>query len=110
MTLATIQRGGVAMINTPTGIYARVGFFGYSYTVDGSQYAGLFAILCDPQDSERFQQKLSGGKIQIRYNPSNPETSFVENLRDPRFEGYKASQDPNWLSQAPDAGIRDPIP
>jgi len=56
-----------------------------------------------------IQQKLSGQRIQIRFNPSHPETSFLEHLRDPLFERYKATQQANWIGQTPNPGLRSPF-
>jgi len=104
----SFNKGESASINAP-GIRGRVGFFGYAYEVQGTKYVSFFAIMSNQTDLDRFQQKLSGQHIQIRFNPSHPEISFLKNLRDPLFEGYAATQDPNWISQAPNPGLRAPI-
>jgi hypothetical protein len=107
-TTALIQQSGIGFINAP-GIHGRVGFFGYTYEARGAKYVGFFAIMSEQVDLDRLQKKLSGQNIQIRFNPSHRETSFLENLRDPLFEGYIATQDANWISQAPNPGLRAPI-
>jgi hypothetical protein len=104
---ATIQRTAVSLINAP-GVYGRIIFCGYEFTVEGVRYFSLFAILANLNEQERLKHKLYGAHIQIRYNPSHPETSFLVNLRDPLFDGYLASQDRNWLSKAPVWGIETP--
>lgn len=105
---ALIQPAGVGIINVPEA-YGRVGFFGYAYQVLGARCVGFFVIMSEQIDLDRLQQKLSGQRIQIRYNPSHPETSFLENLRDPLFEGYAATQNANWISQVPNLGLRSPF-
>jgi len=103
-----IQPAGVGIINVPEA-YGRVGFFGYAYQVQGARCVGFFVIMSEQIDLDRLQQKLSGQRIQIRFSPSNPETSFLENLRDPLFEGYAATQDANWISQVPNLELRSPF-
>jgi hypothetical protein len=72
------------MVNSP-GTNARIIFCGYSYSVGGSRYSGLFGILAIFNEQERIKNKLSGAHLQIRYNPSNPATSFLVNIHDPLF-------------------------
>jgi hypothetical protein len=52
---------------------------------------------------------LSGASIQIWYNPSDPNTSFLVNYSDFRFEELKATQNPEWLNQAPAFDLQDAI-
>ena len=109
LTTATIQKAGIGIV--PLGKGGTPGsFFGYSFTVQGTRYAGLFVFASDQETVESLQKKLAGQMIQIRYSPLDPDVSYLADPSDPRFGGLTASQNPDWLAQAPDTGIRYPIP
>ena len=69
----------------------------------------MFAVPMDEQDSSLLQKTLSGDSIQIRYDPADPDTSFLVDQYDSRFMGRKARQDPEVLESAPEFDLADLI-
>jgi hypothetical protein len=55
------------------------------------------------------QSNLAGVAIEVRFSPSDPSVSYLVDLRDTRFGGLAATQNPEWLSQAPEFHIGDAI-
>jgi hypothetical protein len=98
---ATIQKGGIGQVRGPKGSRANASFFGYAFMIQGVRYAGLFAIITNEEHGHRLQASLADGSILVRYDPSDANTSFIADAYDPRFEGLVATQDPEWLGQAP---------
>jgi hypothetical protein len=108
-TNATIQKGAVGPISGPKGSRANASFFGYGFTIQGVRYAGLFAIIASEEHGHKLQDSLAGGSILVRDDPSDPNTSFIADAYDPRFGGLVATQNPEWLDQAPAFPLVDVI-
>jgi hypothetical protein len=106
---ATPQRGSVGKIAVGKGASVPAAFVGYAYTVQGIRYAGFFAICGDDQRVRKLNEELVGGSIQVRYDPSSPNFSFLVNESDPRFDGLKATQNPDRLGQSPPFDLQDAI-
>jgi hypothetical protein len=94
---ATIQRGEVSRVSGPKGSVAFGSFFGYAFALNGARYVGLFALIGNEEHGQNLQNKLAGKEILVRYNPGNPNVSFVGDIYDSRFEGLTATQNPQWL-------------
>jgi hypothetical protein len=73
------------------------------------RYAGFFALCGDDDLVRKLHDRLAGGAIQIRYDPTAPSVSFLVNECDSRFDGLRASQDPEWLEQSPPFDLQDAI-
>jgi hypothetical protein len=58
---------------------------------------------------QRLYRGLAGASLQIRYSQSDPSISFLEDYKDVRFEGLKATQSPELLNQAPAFDLQDAI-
>ena len=82
---------------------------GYAYIVQGVQYAGFFALYDDDSHVRKLSDGLSGDTVQIRYNPSDPNVSFLVDRNDSRFEGLAATQNPEWLEQSPAFDLQDAV-
>jgi hypothetical protein len=106
---ATIQQGAIGKIYFGKGATAPASFLGYAYNVQGVRYGGYFALYGGEAIVQKLHKGLAGASIQIRYNPSDPNTSFLLNYSDFRFEGLKATQSPEWLNQAPAFDLQDAI-
>jgi hypothetical protein len=101
---ATLQRGCIGKISKgaiPTA------FVGYAYIVQGVRYAGFFALCGDDDLVRKLNDRLAGGTIQIRYDPTAPSVSFLVNEYDSRFDGLEASQNPDSLKQCPPFDLQD---
>ena len=82
---------------------------GYAYNVQGTRFAGYFALYGDEFIVKKLHESLASTSIQIRYNPSDPYISFLVNYDDFRFEGLNATQSPELLNQAPAFDLQDAI-
>jgi len=104
---ATIQKGAVGRVSSVRGSWTYGSFFGYAFAVQGVPYTGLFLIVGDQEQASALQNALAGMPLSVRYDPSDPNVSVVADLYDPRFRGLNATQDPEWLKQAPAFSIGD---
>ena len=96
---ATIQKGEVSKVSGAKGSVAFGCFFGYVFALNGTTHAGLFALIGNEEHGQNLQNKLAGKDILVRYNPSDPNVSFLADIYDLRFEGLKATQNPQWLDK-----------
>ena|SRR5436305_8911877 len=74
---ATIQKGKVSTVPGGKGSLAFGSFFGYGFVLSGARYAGLFALIGNEEHAAALQDKLDGENMFVRYNPSNPNVSFL---------------------------------
>ena len=65
--------------------------FAFSYEFSGNYYSGRFALSHSSTDPDELIRQMIGRKLQIRYNPSAPETWFIP---DEQIAGGKVEQ--NW--------------
>ncbi len=98
---AVIQKGGVRPLAGSKGSRVYGSFFGYAYILNGTRYAALFALICGQERAEQLQNRVNGD-ITIRYNPADPNVSFLCDPYDQRFGGIAATQNPEWLNQEGD--------
>jgi hypothetical protein len=106
---AIIQRGTIGLINRGRNCIVPASFIGYAFKVQGERYAGYFVLLGQESTLQILNQKLTGALLQVRYDPSDPNVSLLLDYKDFRFEGLTASQDPDWLNQAPTFDLQDAI-
>jgi hypothetical protein len=106
---AAIQKGTLGLISH--GKYGSVPacFMGYVFKVQGERYGAYFVLVGNKDTLQKIHESLAGEPLQIRYNPSDPNVSLLVDYKDLRFEGLKASQDPDWLNQAPTIDLQDAI-
>lgn len=84
-------------------------FIGYSFKVKGVRYAGYFVVFGNEASVHDLNRRLPGTTLQVRYDPSDPNTSFLANYSDARFGGFVASQNPRFLAKAPPFDLGDAI-
>lgn len=106
---ATIQKGCFGAISLGRYGSIPVAFMGYAYTIQGVRYAGAFVLYRDLERLRRLSEALAGLVIQIRYDPSDLNTSYLTDTDDSRFEGLHVSQDPQWIEQAPPLDLQEAI-
>jgi hypothetical protein len=106
---AVIQKGAVGAIPMGKGQPIPASFMGYAYVVQGVRYAGFFALLGNETLTQTLYDNLAGSAIQIHYDPSDPNVSFLEDYKDFRFGGLKATQSPDTLQYAPSFDLQDAI-
>jgi len=104
---ATIQNGPTGFVPISRGEGTPACFIGYCFSVKGSTYTGLFALYGSRDDVERVHKNLTTGSIRVRYNPANPNGSFLVDLYDPRFERLVPTQNPAHLAKAPLFDLQD---
>jgi len=97
---ALIQRGAIGPVKMGKG--AVDGYFpGYSSQAAETRYAGSFVIFCDHDKSAQLQKELPGATLKVRYKLSDSNVSYLADRQDPRFGWQGASQNPEYLNQAP---------
>jgi hypothetical protein len=106
---AIIQKGALGNVPIEKGATVHAGFLGYVFTVQGARYAGYFALIGDETRVQSTYDALAGSTIQVRYNPSEPDVSFLADYKDRRFEGLKVTQSPQILNRAPSFDLQDAI-
>jgi len=108
---ATVQKGSIGPLSFGRGVTVPAAFLGYGFVVQGVRRAGIFAVYgSGDEDSLRsLEDKLAGASFDIRYDPSDPSVSYLVDPHDSRFEGLTVTQNPEWLSQAPEFHIGDVI-
>lgn len=107
VTDALVQKGAIGWLEHVDNPAV---FLGYSFKVNGRRYAGYFVLFVN--NDERVQdvyRRLPGTHLKVRYDPHDPNTSFIINHNDPRFEGLAASQDSVLLANAPAFDLRDAV-
>lgn len=107
IVVATLQKGAMGSFYVGKGASAPAAFIGYSYMVEGVRYAGFFAVYGDAAKARALLNDLPGHEIQIRYDPSDPNLSFLSESNDPRFDGLTATQNPDRLSNCPIFDLQD---
>jgi hypothetical protein len=105
---ATMQKGAVGRVVIERASIP-ASFVGYSYTVQQVRYAGCFALCGGETQVRRLHDSLAGTSIRIRYDPLDPNTSFLVDYHDSRFDGLTATQSPDKLNQAPAFDLQDAI-
>src|SRR5260370_33918058 len=108
---ATIQKGptGFVPIGSGHGQGTPAYFVGYAFRANDSTYTGLFALYGSRDDVERVRKNFSNGSIRVRYNPSDPIISYLNELKDPRFGRLMPTQNPQHLTKAPSLHLHDII-
>ena len=106
---AVVQKGAAGTISFGRGAMAPAVFLGYSFVVQGNRYAGIFALYGSEDLVRSVQGGLAGGALDVRFNPSDPSVSYLVDLCDTRFGGLTATQNPEWLDQAPPFSIGDAL-
>ena len=64
-------------------------------------------IFVDEEKASGLEKELLGKTIRIRYMPTDPSISYLDDRYEPRFGWRGASQNPRWLSQAPAFDLAD---
>jgi hypothetical protein len=103
---ATLQKGPTGLVSIGRGGLPAC-FIGYTFRLDSSVYTGLFALYGSREDAERIHANFPAGSIRVRYNPSDPNISYLENLRDPRFGRLTPTQNPGHLKNIPTFDLQD---
>jgi hypothetical protein len=106
---AIVQKGTIAVISLGRNSAIPACFMGYAFKVQGERYGAYFVVVGNKDALQKIHESLAGAPLQIRYNPSDPNVSLLADYKDFRFEGLKASQDPDWLNQAPTFDLQDAI-
>jgi hypothetical protein len=107
---AVIEGGTVANISRGVAVSIPAVFFNYRFTANDRTYTGLFLVSGGSNRQlgtvkDRFMRKT----ITIHYHAANPKVSFIEPLPADELVGFKASQNPFWLRQAPVPSISETI-
>jgi hypothetical protein len=104
---AMVQRGARGRISTGKGSSVAASFLGYTFVINQERHAGIFALPGPEESLKAVEDDLLGKTINVRYKPTDRNVSFVVDLYDSRFRGLRATQDPEFLSQAPEFHLKD---
>lgn len=106
---AAVQNFTTGAVNRGKNWTVPARFVGYAFKVQEQRFGGYFVVLGKESALEGVRKNLQGCSVQIRYDPSDPATSLLVDYKDPRFAGLLASQDPDWLDQAPAFDLQDAL-
>ena len=106
---ATVQNFTTGAINRGRNCIVPARFVGYAFKFQEQSFGGYFVVVGEKSALEDLSKNLQGRSLQVRYNPSDPSTSLLVDYKDPRFGGLLASQDPDWLDQAPSFDLQDAL-
>jgi len=104
---AEIQRGGFGSLPGAKGAGIPASFFGYRFTMDNVPRVGIIAVPISEEGSKTLQERLAGERINVKYDPRNPDISCLVDKYDFRFNGGVATQQPDVLDCAPEFHISD---
>jgi hypothetical protein len=108
-TNATVQNFTTGAVNRGKNWIVPARFVGYAFKIQEQRFCGYFVVLGKEGALEDVRKNLQGRSLQIRYDPSDPTTSLLVDYKDARFGGLLASQDPEWLDQAPAFDLQDAL-
>ena len=107
---ATIDGATIAQVSRGVAVSIPAIFFNYRFTVNDRSYTGLFLVSGGSNmQLKTVKDRFTRKSITIHYDPSNPKISFIEPLDANDLAGFKASQNPFWLRQAPVPSISETI-
>ena len=106
---ATVQNFTTGAINRGKNCIVPARFVGYAFKVQEQRFGGYFVVLGEKSALEELSKNLQGCSLPVRYDPSDPTTSLLVDYKDARFGGLLASQDPDWLDQAPAFDLQDAL-
>lgn len=109
VTDALIQKGTIGQVDLGEAGTKPAVFMGYAFKVNGVRYARYFVLFGNEGRVRDLHRRLRGSPLQVRYDPADPNSSFLVNYHDSRFEGLVASQAPTFLTAAPAFDLRDAI-
>jgi hypothetical protein len=107
---ATVEGATVGFVSRGVGVRIPAVYFNYRYSANDRSYTGLFLVhggsnMQLKTVKDRFTRKT----INVRYDPANPSVSLIEPLSADDLVGFKPSQNPFWLRQAPVPSIEETI-
>lgn len=109
VTDASIQRGAIGVVLPGRNSFPAA-FMGYAFEVKGVRYANYFVVFGSSESRvHNVHRQLPGALLSVRYDPSDPNTSFLVNYNDGRFGGLTASQDAIFLASAPAFDLQDTL-
>jgi Protein of unknown function (DUF3592) len=107
---ATIQKGPTGMLNDDRrGNGMPAWFVGYSFKVNNSIYTGRFALYGNSGEVDRVRRDFPAGSIRVKYDPANPNISFLKESKDSRFGRLTPTQNPGQLKHFPSFDLQDLI-
>jgi|ERR1700693_376152 len=104
---ATVQKGPIGFVPIGKGEGTPACYIGYIFSVNGATHAGMFALYGSSDNVERVHKSFPVGSIRVKYDPANPDVSYLVDLRDPCFDSLVPTQNPTHLSNAPPFDLQD---
>jgi hypothetical protein len=105
-----IEVGTIAQLSRGVAVSIPAIFFNYRFTANDRSYIGLFLVSGGSNmQLKTVKDRFTRKTITVHYDPSNPKISFIDPLDPNDLVGFKASQNPFWLRQAPVPSISETI-
>src|SRR5262249_6213990 len=115
---ATLSKAGVVSVVLKDSVRWD-SIFQVSYVADGKpvfSYYGLHSDNCEPSEAQSLQSAWDGAKVQLRYNPNQPEefvldknhTGGYEVVYLPEFSGPTMDESSRLLSLPKNIGPQEP--
>jgi hypothetical protein len=106
---ATMQSSSLGKLHFGRGVDYVANFHVYGFRVLGDRYVRFFALCSVDSLARGLEDDLPGKSLRIRYNPSDPNESYLADDHDVRFTGQTSTQYPGWLAQDPATDLQDAI-
>jgi len=107
---AVVEGATIGFISRGVGVKIPAVYFNYRYSVGDRNYTGLFLLSGGSNiQLKTVKDRFTRKQINVRYDPANPSVSLIEPLATNDLVGFKPSQNPFWLRQAPIPSIEETI-
>jgi Protein of unknown function (DUF3592) len=107
---ATIEGATVGFVSRGIGVKVPAVYFNYRYSLGDRNYTGLFLLSGGSNmQLKTIKDRFTRKQISVRYDPAHPSVSVLDALPADDTVGFKASQNPFWLRQAPVPSIEETI-
>jgi hypothetical protein len=110
VTPATVEGATVGFVSRGIGVKIPAVYFNYRFSARDRAYTGLFLLSGGSNmQIKTVKDRFTRKSINVRYDPANPSVSLIDPLPASDLVGFKSSQNPFWLRQAPVPSIEETI-
>jgi hypothetical protein len=100
----------VGFVSRGIGVKIPAVYFNYRYSVGDRNYTGLFLLSGGSNmQLKTVKDRFTRKQISVRYDPAHTGVSLIDPLPVDDLVGFKPSQNPFWLRQAPVPSIEETI-
>lgn len=107
---ATVEGATVGFVSRGVGVKIPAVYFNYRYSVGERNYTGLFLLSGGSNmQIKTIKERFTRKRISVRYDAAHPSVSLIDPLPADELVGFRPSQNPFWLRQAPVPSIEETI-